>query len=390
MTDDPTKRSDLTEATQNPDSLARRVSSAARARNVPLATILTTVLVVVLAGFSIMLIWVLRTIVLYVLVATFIAVFLSPAVSALQRRGLGRGVASGVVFLIGALAFGGLAFLFGVPLANAVTHFAHQAPSLVKQAEHGRGAVGHLVKRLNLQHWVQTNAPKLSSYVASVSKPALSIGAGVLSTIVALFVIGVLSFYELLELPRIWRGILGMLPDAQAHRAARVASDASRSVSGYVFGNFVTSVIAGIIVFITLSILGVPFAPLLALWVALIDLLPLVGGLLAGVPTVLVAALHSPTAGIVMFIIFIVYQQIENHILNPIIMSKTVKMSPALVLLAALAGAVLGGKLHSGFGTLIGALIGIPVGSALQVVIKELHSPQRIESGEPEAPSSIA
>jgi predicted PurR-regulated permease PerM len=91
-----------------------------------------------------------------------------------------------------------------------------------------------------------------------------------------------------------------------------------------------------------------------------------------------------------MFIIFIVYQQIENHILNPIIMSKTVKMSPALVLLAALAGAVLGGKLHSGFGTLIGALIGIPVGSALQVVIKELHSPQRIESGEPEAPSSIA
>jgi len=180
-----------------------------------------------------------------------------------------------------------------------------------------------------------------------------------------------------------------MLPDTQAQRAARIASDASRSVSGYVLGNFVTSVIAGIIVFITLSILGVPFAPLLALWVALIDLLPLVGGLLAGVPTVLVAALHSPTAGIVMFIIFIVYQQVENHILNPIIMSKTVKMSPALVLLAALAGAVLGGKLHSGFGTLIGALIGIPVGSALQVVVREMRSPQLIESGEAEGSSTI-
>ena len=135
-----------------------------------------------------------------------------------------------------------------------------------------------------------------------------------------------------------------------------------------------TSVIAGIIVFITLTILGVPFAPLLSLWVALVDLLPLIGGLLAGVPTVLIAFLHGPVDGIVVLVVFIVYQQIENHILNPLIMSKTVKMSPALVLIAVLVGAVLGGQVHAGFGTFIGALIGIPIGSAIQVLVREVRS----------------
>ena len=372
------------------DSIRARVAEAARQQNVPLATILTTVGVVVLVGFAIILIWVLRTIVLYVLVATFIAVMLSPAVGALQRRGLRRGTASGVVFLAGICAFAGLAFLFGVPLTNAVLHFAHRAPELVKQAEHGRGAIGRLINRFHLQHWVQKNAPKLSTFAASVSKPALSVGAGVASTIVSLLVIGVLSLYELLELPAIWRAILGMLPAPQAHRAARVASDASRAVSGYMLGNFLTSIIAGIIVFITLTALGVPFAPLLALWVGLIDLLPLIGGLLAGVPTVFVAFLHSMTAGIVVLIVFLVYQQVENHLLNPIIMSRTVRMSPALVLLAALCGAVLGGRLHSGFGTLIGALIGIPVGGALQVVVREIRHPSQVVVEPTDASSTIS
>lgn len=357
-----------------------RVARAAQSNNVPLATIVTSVAVVGAGLVTLVLLWVLRTIVLYVLVACFIAVLLAPATTMLERRGLRRTLAASLVFAAGLLGFAGVAFLFGVPLVNAVTHFSSQVPSLVHQAERGTGAVGRLVTRFHLQHWVQTNAPKLSSYAASISKPALSIGAAAISTIVSLLTIGVLSFYVLLELPKIWAALLGLLPKQVAQRASRVASDASGAVSGYVLGNFVTSVVAGLVVFLTLELLGVPFAPLLALWVALIDLLPLIGGLLAGVPTVLVALLHSPTAGIVTFVVFIVYQQIENHVLNPLVMSRTVKMSPALVLLAVLAGAVLGGRLHSGFGTLIGALIGIPVGSALQVIVRELRQPALADS----------
>jgi predicted PurR-regulated permease PerM len=138
-------------------------------------------------------------------------------------------------------------------------------------------------------------------------------------------------------------------------------------------GNFTTSVIAGVVVGITLAILGVPFALLLAVFVALVDLLPLVGGLLAGVPVVIIAAIHSVTAGIVMLVVFLAYQQVENHILNPVIMSRTVRLNPFWVLIAVLVGASLGGRVAGGLGTFVGALVGIPFGGAIQVVIRELR-----------------
>jgi predicted PurR-regulated permease PerM len=117
----------------------------------------------------------------------------------------------------------------------------------------------------------------------------------------------------------------------------------------------------------------VPFALLLGIFVALVDLLPLVGGLLAGVPVVVIAVIHSLTAGIVMLVVFLVYQQIENHILNPVIMSKTVRLNPFWVLLAVLVGASLGGRIAGGLGSFVGALIGIPFGGAIQVIVRELR-----------------
>ena len=138
-------------------------------------------------------------------------------------------------------------------------------------------------------------------------------------------------------------------------------------------GNAATSAIAGIITGTTLAILGVPFALLLGVFVALVDLLPLVGGLLAGVPVVVIAAIHSVQAGIIMLIVFLVYQQIENHVLNPVIMSKTVQLNPFWVLIAVLVGATLGGRIAGGLGTFVGALVGIPFGGALQVIVRELR-----------------
>jgi len=143
-------------------------------------------------------------------------------------------------------------------------------------------------------------------------------------------------------------------------------------------------------VFITLTILGVPFALLLGLWVALVDLLPLIGGLLAGVPTVIVALFHSPVAGIVMFAVFIAYQLFENHVLNPIVMSRTVRLSPLWVLLSCSSSptGVPGRWWLRGF---IGALIGIPLGGALQVAIREFRRPvMPSEVGDQEDPAPIS
>jgi predicted PurR-regulated permease PerM len=131
------------------------------------------------------------------------------------------------------------------------------------------------------------------------------------------------------------------------------------------------------------------------LWVALVDFLPMIGGALAGIPTVLFAFTHSLTAGIVTAVVFLVYTQVENHILNPVIMSKTVRISPLLVLLAVLVGASLGSLVGGLFGGFVAALLAIPLAGALQVLVKEAwqatappptQSPQPPEQEDPVIP----
>ena len=161
-------------------------------------------------------------------------------------------------------------------------------------------------------------------------------------------------------------------------------AEVNKAVAGYMLGNFLTSLIAGVVVFVALLILGVPYPLLWGLWVALVDFLPMIGGALAGIPTALFAFTHSITAGIVTAIVFIAYQQVENHILNPVIMSKTVKISPLLVLIAVLVGASLGSLVGGLFGGFVAALLAIPAAGALQVLVREVWQ----STAPPPAPTS--
>jgi len=369
-----------------PDTLTRRVLAAAEHHEVPLRTIVATVSIVVAAGLIVVLAWVLRTDLLLIGAAAFIAVLLAQPVATLEGRGLRRSFATSIVFGTGVIVFCGVVFLLGSPLVSHVNYFATHLQDLVKQAEHGKGPIGRLLTRLHVLSWVQRNHSKLSQFAKNLAKPALAVGGAAFTTIVRLLTIAVLSFFLLLDLPKIWKGFLSLLPRSSAERVARVAHDASTGVTGYMAGNALTSVIAGVIVFISLLAFHVPFAGLLAVWVALVDFIPVIGALLAGFPTVVVAFLHSTPAGIGVLIIFLVYQQVENHVLNPIIMAKTVKMSPLLNLLAVVIGATLGGRAAGAFGTLIGALVGIPIGSALQVIVRDLRHPEEMEIDGPPVP----
>jgi predicted PurR-regulated permease PerM len=175
---------------------------------------------------------------------------------------------------------------------------------------------------------------------------------------------------------------------SRAAEVTRVAADVNRAVTGYMLGNALTSLIAGIVVFVSLIILGVPYPLLWGLWVALVDFLPMIGGALAGIPTVLFAFTHSLTAGIVTAVVFLVYTQIENHILNPVIMSKTVRISPLLVLIAVLVGASLGSLVDGLFGGFVAALLAIPAAGALQVLVRELWRVTALQP--PEDEDSVA
>ena len=253
---------------------------------------------------------------------------------------------------------------------------AERLPTMVDQVQRGHGWLAHTLQRFGLLEWVQKNAPRLKEAAHNLGKPALSIGANlgkaVFSTIIALTTIAFLSLFMLLEAPVLRRGALGSMNPRLRETVLDISATVSRSVTAYVLGTVAMGLLFGLVVFITMVVLGVPFALLIGLWVALVAMIPLVGGLIAGVPAVALALLHSPTAGVVTAIVFVGFQVVENHFIYPVVMSRTVRMNPLWVLLSVLIGANLGGVFGSTLGALTGALVAIPVGGAIQVVFREV------------------
>jgi predicted PurR-regulated permease PerM len=342
-------------------------------RHVPLQTILITVAVVVITVLAGKVIYKLRDVLLLMVVAGFVALLLNPLVALLQRIGVvRRGAAVAIVTVFAVVAFAGLAYAFGAPLANGLGHLISKLPSYVKSAENGTGWIGHLARKYHVQHWVQQNLPKLQAYAKNLSKPALKLGTGALTVGFNIFAIFILVLLLLLEGPKIRVGLLRLMAPQRAARITRVAEEVNRSVTGFMLGNFITSVIAGVVVFVTLTALGVPYALLWGLWVALFDFLPMIGGALAGIPTGLFALTHSLSAGIIFAVIFLTYTQIENHVLNPIVMSKTVQINPLLVLIAILVGVNIGSLVGGFFGGFVGTLLAIPIAGSIQVIVREM------------------
>ncbi len=364
-------------ASEPPATRRAWLFDAAAQRGVPLAAILTVAAVAVAVYLAGLALYRLRQTILLVVVSGFVALLLNPVVVALQRVGRfglrRRGTAVGVVTVAALLAFVGLATAFGYPLVNAVTHFVTHLNKYVTQAEQGTGWVGHVVRKYHVANWVRTNAPKLESYARSLAKPALSLGKGAFALVVATVVVFMLVLLMLLEGPKLRAGVLRLVDPARRAEVVRVAGAANRAVTGYMLGNLLTSLVAGVVVLVTMLVLGLPFAPLWGLWVALVDFLPLVGGALAGIPVVLFGAIAgSLTDGIVLLVVFVVYTQVENHILNPVVMSRTVRISPLLVLLAVLVGAELGDLVGGLFGGFVGALLAVPLAGTVQVVVREI------------------
>ncbi len=175
--------------------------------------------------------------------------------------------------------------------------------------------------------------------------------------------IAFLTFFMLLEGPAWVERFYSLLPPESQPRWRAIGRDVYRTVGGYVTGNLAISLIAGIVSTAVLLILGVPYAVALGLLVALLDLIPLAGATIAAVVVTTVGFLDSTTSGIVLLVFFIVYQQLENHVLQPVVYGRTVQLSPLAVLIAVLIGAQLAG--------VIGALAAIPIAGTIQVILRD-------------------
>jgi predicted PurR-regulated permease PerM len=332
---------------------------------VPVRTILATIGLVVATYIGLRAIVLLAHIETLLVIAAFFAVVLTPAVDFTRRTlRVGRGLSTAIVFVVGLGLVTAMLYAFIRPLVDQGREFADNFPTYVSDAREGRGPVGRLVERYNLDERLRTAQEDIENRLANAGGGALRIAGRVLGGVASLLTILVLALLMIIYGPEMLRGAVGILDPPRRERVCAVAADCSRALTGYVIGNLLISVIAGSLTFVALLIFDVPFAGVLALWTAFADLIPLVGATLGAIPTIGVAFLHSTGAGIGMLIFYIVYQQFENHVLQVVIMSKTVQINQLFVLISVLIGVELLG--------IVGALLAIPAAGVIQVVVRDI------------------
>ena len=356
-------------------------------RPVPVKTILVTIGLVLASLASIYLLFLLSHILTLLVIAGFFAIVLTPPVELLRRHlRLSKGLATTVVFLglIGLVV--GLLYSFIRPLVDQTQEFVDNFPEYVTEAREGRGPVGKLVKRYDLDRRIEANRDRLNEALSSSTNTAVQVAQKIFAGLVSLVTVLVLAVLMILYGPDLLSSGLGALSPPKRARVKAVAVDCGRAITGYVMGNLLISVVAGTVTFIALWAFGVPFRGVLAIFVAFTDLIPLVGATLGAIPTIFVSFLHSTTAGIGMLVVYIVYQQFENHVLQVAIMSKTVHINQLVVLVSVLIGVELLG--------ILGALLAIPLAGVLQVIVRDMwdHRRGRLKDeptiGEDEVPVS--
>jgi predicted PurR-regulated permease PerM len=244
-----------------------------------------------------------------------------------------------------------------IPIASQVDHLRTAAPTYINDLRHNQ-----TINNLNTRYHLVAKAEEAAKAYPNKAFGALGkLVSGVVATITVLF----LTLFLLLELPALVESLLRFVPAERGEQIRRVGGDINRNVAGYVLGNLVISVIAGVVIGVSLEILGVPYALALAVLMGVFDLVPLVGATVGALAAIGVAfATQGVTAGIVMIVVNVVYQQIENHVLQPIVYRRTVQLSAFLILVAVL----LGGELLG----VLGALIAIPVAGSLQLLFREV------------------
>lgn len=297
--------------------------------------------------------------------ALFIAIGLNPILAFLIRRGLSRALAVSIV------TTGFVLLIAGFVLA-AVPPISHEVQSLVKNYPHykeelasGKGWAGKFVKELHLTNYFKGTSKLNLSMVGGV----LGAGKFILSLGIATVSVVVLTIYFLIALPGVKRLWLSLVALSRRERVGLLTNEVFDRVGGFMLGNLLTSVVSGVGTYIWLTVFGVPYALLLALFVALFDLIPMVGSTIAGLIVTLVALTKGIPIGIATGIFYLVYRFVEDYLLNPRVMKHTVKVSPGLTIVATLIGGSLLG--------LVGALVAIPVAATVQLLLEEVAFPRQ-------------
>ncbi len=296
------------------------------------------------------------------LIAFFLALAIEPAVARMAARGMRRGLATFLVFLAVFVATAGFLTLLGSMLAGQIIEMVEGFPRYLDSVINSINSTFHTkLSRLEIQDSL-LRSDWLRKYMQNSATGVLDVSATVLGGLFKLLTIGLFSFYFAADGPRLRRALCSVLPPAKQAEVLRAWEIAVSKTGGYLYSRGLMALISGIATYILLAVLGVPYAPALAMWVGLVSqFIPTIGTYLAGALPVLIAFTVDPWYALYVLGFVVVYQQFENYVLQPKVTSKTVDIHPAVAFGSVVAGTALLGA--------VGALIAIPAVATLQAFL---------------------
>ena len=329
-------------------------------------TIFRVVLVVVLTAALLLLIWLLRGPISWIVIAVFIAVALAGPVNLLSRR-MKRGWAITICYLTVILLPLAIGALMIPPLAGGINDLAEDLPAYVSDLQrfvNENERLRALEQDYQIVNRLQEQASELPSRLGGAATTLGNLGLGIVNSVFAAVTILIMSVFLVSSGPGWIQALIRLQPASRADRMERTLYRIGNAIGNYVGGALVQATIAGVLSYIVLMILGVPFAAPLAVLIALLDLVPLIGATIGAVVVGVVTIFHDfPTTTIVWVIWSIIYQQIENTVIQPQIQKRAVQVHPFVVLVAVLFGSSLFG--------VGGALLAIPIAASIQIVVRE-------------------
>ncbi|MXV97200.1 MAG: AI-2E family transporter [Acidimicrobiaceae bacterium] len=304
----------------------------------------------------------LGTLIVVLIVSVFVAFALEPAVNAMARRGIRRGIGTAIAFLVVAAAAAGFSALIGTALASETTYLIDKAPGYIDDIE------GWLDDTFGIEVEFDTlkdeflaggGAQDLASRFAD---DVVNAGATVVSLLFHLFTVALFTFYLVADGPKLRRMVSARLSERRAAIVTEIWDLAMHKTGGYMYSRTILAVISALVHWGAFALLDVPSPIALAIWVGVISqFIPAIGAYIAGVLPVLVALLHEPRTGLFVLIVIVAYQQLENYLLSPRITAHTMEIHVALAFGSVIAGTALMG--------IVGAFLALPVAATAQAFI---------------------
>jgi predicted PurR-regulated permease PerM len=334
---------------------------------------LVVVSVVLLIAAALIGVWLVRETIVWLVAAGFLAFSIEPLVQMFQRRGAGRGMATTLAFVV--IAVGILVFAFAIipPVVDGARDLADAIPAYVDQLQDTSAS-----DALNADEAIESAgsaAEDTSDFFARAGSALDAVGA-LASTGFAAFMIFTFTLYFLVYGRDLVGRVEGRLAPHARSPFRRAISDIYDMNQGYWYGKFLIGLIAGLTTFVTMKLLGLPFAAPLSLFVAITDLIPNIGATLGTIPVVIVGLLEEPWKGVVAGAVLILYQQVENNLITPKVFKKTVEIHPFLSVVTVIVFTALFG--------IVGALVAVPVTKGIQIAVDAAQEARRAR---PETPA---